>query len=93
MYSISSIQARLQRANTLLRLGKLGEAAKDFEFLAESASGSVKEDAIVQVSGELGGWLVTIVNYITFPKDYDVCPPGNPDQPAESAKQYIYDMQ
>ena len=46
---ISSIQARLQRANTLLRLGKLGEAAKDFEFLAESASGSVKEDAIVQV--------------------------------------------
>lgn len=45
-----SCQARLQRANTLLRLGKLGEAEKDFEFLAESASGSVKEDAHVQVS-------------------------------------------
>ena len=43
-------QARLQRANTLLRLGKLNEATKDYEVLAEAATGSIKEDALVQVS-------------------------------------------
>ena len=47
------MQARLQRANTLFRLGKLKEASKDFEVLSNSASGSVKEDAIVQVCGLL----------------------------------------
>lgn len=47
------MQARLQRANTLFRLGKLKEATKDFEVLSNSASGSVKEDAIVQVRGLL----------------------------------------
>ena len=49
-------QARLQRANTLLRLGKLDEASKDFEVLAESGIGTVKEDAIVQVSSLACTW-------------------------------------
>ena len=42
-------QARLQRANTLLRLGKINEAAVDFQVLVDNASGTVKEDAQVQV--------------------------------------------
>ena len=45
----STPQARLQRANTLLRLGKIDEAAGDFQVLSDTASGTVKEDAQVQV--------------------------------------------
>ena len=45
----STPQARLQRANTLLRLGKVDEAAGDFQVLSDTASGTVKEDAQIQV--------------------------------------------
>ena len=47
---LSFSQARLQRANTLLRLGKINEATVDFQALSDSASGTVKEDALIQVS-------------------------------------------
>ncbi|XP_064394155.1 dnaJ homolog subfamily C member 3-like [Halichondria panicea] len=42
-------QARLQRASTHLRLGDLDRAEEDYRLLAASASGSVQEDAGVQV--------------------------------------------
>lgn len=42
-------QARLQRANTLLRLGRVDDAEVDFVELSNSAAGQIKEDALVQL--------------------------------------------